>query len=268
MAIQHTFFTPMKTTLSQLLLAVSLLPCSVFSLPLEYSASYEIEKYGMVIAESNYTLKHENNGVRLKQHTKTVGLAALLKNGTVDESSFLSVQNGNLLLTEFSYRQEPSDNTNRNIQIKIDWLQSEKKLLGKVSGTAYGKKLELQVDKPVWDTNSYQIPLMLNTKEKNEPQQYSMMFKGQFKDYTFITHGTEDIEVSGRTIHTIKTERIGSSNKSPLYLWLAPGLNNLPVKMEKWKNGKLQLTLFLNQAHFPSDKAMTFTAPIEELDEL
>ena len=258
----------MKTTLSQLILTLSLLPSSVFSLPLEYSASYSMEKYGVVFARSNYTLKHENNGVRLMQHTKTVGLAALLKKGTVNANSFLSVQNGRLLLTEFSYKQEPSDKKNRNIQIKIDWLQSEKKLLGKVSGNAHGKKLELQVDKPVWDANSYQIPLMLNTKEITEPQQYTMMFKGHFKNYTFITHGPEDIEVSGRTIHAIKTERNGNTKKSPLYLWLAPDLNNLPVKMEKWKNGKLQLTLLLDRAHFPSDKTMTFTTAIEEFDDL
>ncbi|MCK4705712.1 MAG: DUF3108 domain-containing protein [Gammaproteobacteria bacterium] len=258
----------MKTTLSQLLLALTLLPSPGFALPLEYSASYNIEKYGMVVAKSNYSLKYENNGVRMRQHTKTVGLAALLSKGTVDENSFLAVQNGHLLLTEFSYRQEPSDKKNRNIQLKIDWVQSDKKLLGKVSGTAHGKKLELQVDKPVWDTSSYQIPLMHNTKEKAEPQQYTLMFKGSFKDYTFITHGTDDIVVNGHTIHAIKTERNGSDNKDPLYLWLAPELNNLPVKMEKWKNGKLQVTLSLNKAHFPSDKSIEFTAAVEDNEEL
>ncbi|MES0327453.1 MAG: DUF3108 domain-containing protein [Gammaproteobacteria bacterium] len=267
MAIRYTLFTPMKATLSQLLLTLTLLPSPGFALPLEYSASYNIEKYGMVVAKSNYSLKYENNGVRMKQHTKTVGLAALLSKGTVDENSFLSVQNGHLLLREFSYRQEPSDKKNRNIQLTIDWVQTDKKLLGKVSGTAYGKKLELNVDKPVWDTSSYQIPLMLNTKEKAEPQQYTMMFKGHFKDYTFITHGAEEIEVNGHTIHTIKTERNGSDNKAPLYLWLAPRLNNLPVKMEKWKNGKLQVTSSLNKAHFPSDKSIKFTAVVEETDE-
>ena len=102
MAIRHTFFTPMKATLSQLLLALTLLPSPGFALPLEYSASYNIEKYGVVVAKSNYSLKYENNGVRMRQHTKTVGLAELLSKGTADENSFVLVQNGPLLRTEFS----------------------------------------------------------------------------------------------------------------------------------------------------------------------
>ena len=267
MAIQYTFPASIKTTLIHLLQALVLLPSLSFALPLEYTASYDIEKYGIVIAKSNYSLKHENNGVRMTQHTETVGLGALLRNDELNENSFLSAQNNRLLLTEFSYKQKSSDKKNRNIQLKIDWIQSNEKLLGKVSGTAYGKKLELKVDKPVWDTSSYQIPLMLNTKEKSTPQQYTMMVKGSFKTYSFITHGFEEIEVNGNTIQTIKTERDSGTGKSPIYLWLAPSLNNLPVKIEKWKNGELKLTMSLNQVQFPSDKSMEFKAVIDETEE-
>ena len=267
MAIQYTFPTSIKTTLLRLLKALALLPSLSFALPIEYTASYDVEKFGMVIAKSNYSLKHENNGVRIRQHSEAVGFAALLRSDELDENSFLSVQNDQLLLTEFSYTQKSPDKKNRNIQLKIDWIQSDEKLLGKISGTAYGKKLELNVDKPVWDTSSYQVPLMLNTKEKATPQQYTMMVKGRFKTYSFITHGYEEIEVNGNTIQTIKTERDGGTSKSPIYLWLAPSLNNLPVKIEKWKNSKLQLTLSLNQAQFLSDKSMEFKTIFEEPDE-
>ncbi|MCK5001921.1 MAG: DUF3108 domain-containing protein [Gammaproteobacteria bacterium] len=267
MAIQYTFPTSIKTTLPHLLKVLVLLPSLSFALPLEYTASYDVEKFGMIVAKSNYSLKHENNGLRITQHSEAVGFAALLRSDELDENSFLSIQNDQLLLTEFSYTQKSPDKKNRNIQLKIDWIQSDEKLLGKISGTAYGKKLELKVDKPVWDTSSYQVPLMLNTKEKASPQQYTMMVKGRFKTYSFITHGSEKIEVNGNTIQTIKTERDGGISKSPIYLWLAPSLNNLPVKVEKWKNGKLQLTLSLNQAQFPSDKSKEFKAVVDENEE-
>jgi len=240
------------------MLALIFLPVTGYSQPLEFSASYDIEKYGIVVAKSDYTLKHENNGIRITQHTEAVGFAALLRNDELDENSFLSVQNDQLLLTEFSYKQKSPDKKNRDIQLKIDWIQSDEKLLGKVSGNAHGKKLELKVHKQVWDTNSYQIPLMDNTRENAQPQQYTMMVKGGFRTYTFITHGTENIEVNGNTIKAIKVERDDRSNKNPIYLWLAPSLNNLPVKIEKWNNGELQLTMSLNNAQFPSDKAMAF----------
>ena len=270
MEIRIPNIAAIRMMLRKSLLALLLLPSLSLALPLEYTASYDLEKYGITVAQSNYSLKHENNGIRLTQHTETVGLAALLRNDQLDENSFLAVQNNQLLLTAFSYKQTSADKKNRNVQLKIDWLQSEKKLLGKATGSAYGKKLELKVEHPVWDTSSYQIPLMLNTKIDAAPQKYTMMVKGEFKNYTFITHGLEKIEVNGNIIQTIKVERDSDKSKSPIYLWLAPSLNNLPVKIEKWKNGELKLTLSLNQAEFPSDKAMKFSAidnEIEELDE-
>jgi hypothetical protein len=267
MAIQYTFPASIRTTLLRLLKVLVFLPSLSFALPLEYTASYDVEKFGMVIAKSNYSLKHENNGVRITQHSEAVGFVALLSSDELDENSFLSIHNDQLLLTEFSYTQKSPDKKNRNIQLKIDWIQSDEKLLGKISGTAYGKKLELKVDKPVWDTSSYQVPLMLNTKEKAAPQQYTIMVKGRFKTYSFITHGSEKIEVNGKTIQTIKTERDGGTSKSAIYLWLAPSLNNLPVKVEKWKNGKLQLTMSLNQVQFPSDKSIEFKAVVDDNEE-
>jgi len=257
----------MKIVFSQSLLTLILLPSLSLALPLEYTASYNIGKYGMDIAKSNYSLRYENNGVRMMQHTETIGLAALLRNDTLDESSFLSFQDNQLLLTEFSHKQKPSGKKNRDIQLKIDWVQSDNKLLGMVSGSAGGKKLEYKVNKPVWDTNSYLIPLMLNTKEKAQPQQYTMMIKGEFKTYSFITHGSEKIEVSGQTVQAIKIERDGSINKNPIYIWLAPSLNNLPVKVEKWKNGELQLTMTLDQAKSPSDKSMEFKSVVNNTEE-
>lgn len=271
MGIQYSFTASMKNAFKKLLLGIILLPSVSFALPMEYTATYDIEKYGMVVAQSEYSLKHESNGIRITQHSEPVGLAALLRKDVLDENSFLSNQNNQLLLTEFSYKQISPDNKNRSIQLKIDWIQSEEKLLGKVNGTAYGKKLELKVNKPVWDTSSYQVPLMTHTKEGAKPQKITMMVKGHFREYRFITHGTEEIEVNGNTIKTIKTERDGGKNKNPIYMWLAPSLHNLPAKIEKWKNGKLELTMLLNQAQFPSDKTMLFKAATdtsEELDDL
>ncbi|MCW8924119.1 MAG: DUF3108 domain-containing protein [Gammaproteobacteria bacterium] len=260
---RHAFLTPVKN----LLYALILLPALGHALPPEYNASYDVKKFGMVIAKSDYSLKHENDGIRVTQHTETKGLAALLRNDVLDESSFISSQHGQLLMTEFSYQHQSADKKNRNIQLKIDWIESGKKLQGKVSGSAHGEKLELKVDSPVWDTSSFQIPLMLNTKEKTTPQQYTMMIKGKFKNYSFITHGIEEIEVNGNTIQAIKTERDGGTKKNPVYLWLAPSLNNLPVKIEKWKKGKLQLTLSLNHAQFPADNSMEFKAAPDEPEE-
>ena len=267
MARQYAFLTPVRRIFNGILLALCFAPSFSLALPLEYTASYDIEKYGMVVAESKYSLKHENGGVRLTQHTEPVGLVSIFRSDTLDENSFLSIQHNQLLLTEFSYKLKSSSKKNRDVQLKIDWIQSEDKLLGNVTGTAKGKELNIQVNTPVWDTSSYQIPLMLNAQEKALPQECTMMVKGQFRTYSFITHGPEEMEINGITIQTIKLERDGRANNNPIYIWLAPGLNNLPAKIEKWKDGDLQLSLVLNKANFPANKTMKFNAD-EDFDEL
>lgn len=265
MAIQYTFTAAIRTAFS-MLLATIVLPSPGFALPLEFTASYDLQKYGIVFAKSDYSLKNENNGTRITQHTEAVGFAALLSDDELDENSFLSLQNDQLLLTEFSHRQKSGDEKNRDIHLKIDWVQSDKKLLGKVSGTTYGKKLALNVDQPVWDTNSYLIPLMANTRDDAGPQQYTMMVKDRFKTYSFTTRGAEEIKVNGKTIKAIKVERDDRSGKDPIYLWLAPELNNLPVKIEKWKDGKVQITMSLNNAKFLSDKTLKFNQPVDNAE--
>lgn len=255
----------MKTSFSMTLLLLAFLSSTTFAQPLEFTASYNLEKYGVAIARSDYTLQHENNGLRISQHTETVGLAALLRSDQLDESSFVSRLHDQLLLTEFSYRQDSPDDKNRDIRIEIDWSQSDGELEGNVTGAAYGEALSLSVNEPVWDTSSYLIPLMLNTTENSPPQQYTMMVKGDFKTYTFITHGIEKIEVSGNSIQAIKVERESAPDKSPVYMWLAPSLNNLPVKVDKWKDGKLQLIMLLDQAQFPSDKTINFKPAMDTI---
>lgn len=257
----------MKTFLKKILLSLVFLPSLSAALPLEFSAEYDIKKYGVALAISVYKLAHENNAVRMTQHTETTGFAALMSDDELDENSFLSVQNNKLLLTEFSYKQTSDDEKNRDTVLKIDWLLSENNLTGKVTGTSKGVKLELEVNQPVWDTASYLIPLMMNTSADAKPQQCAMFVKGELKSYTFITHGLEKIEVNGNTLQTIKVERNNDLGKNPIFLWLAPSLSNLPVKVDKWKNGKLQLSLVLRQAQFPSDKKMVFKSRGNSTDE-
>ncbi len=265
MATRNAYLTLMKITFSTILLLLAFLSSTASALPLEFTASYNLEKYGIVMARSDYTLQHENNGLRISQHSEAVGLAALLRSDQLDESSFISRPHEQLLLTEFSYRQDSPDDKNRDILIKINWSRSDGELEGNVTGTAYGEALSLSVDEPVWDTCSYLIPLMLNTTENGPPQQYTMMVKGEFKSYTFITHGIEKIEVNGNSIRAIKVERESAPDKSPIFMWLAPSLNNLPVKVDKWKDGKLQLSMLLDQVQFPSDKTMKFKSAMDTI---
>lgn len=170
-----------------------------------------------------------------------------------------------LLLNEYSFIQT-GDNKDRDIRLNINWQQNENdQLAGTISGIARGQAVKLETSAPVWDTLSFQIPVMLYTQENNPPQEHNILVKGDLKSYLFITHGIEDIDINGRFIKTIKVERKSDKEDEPIFFWVAPGLNNLPVKIEKWRNNKPGITMLLNDASFPSDNELQFHAA-EELD--
>lgn len=239
------------------LILLLLLPLQGFALPDEFTASYSLESYGLTVARATYVLEHQSKGLKFSQHSETVGFASLFKNETLDETSLLSLHDNQLLLDEYSYIQKNSDK-NRDVSFKISWVTNNRnKLTGNVNGTIGGEKFNLNIDKPVWDTLSFQIPVMTNTTEQPSNWKASMLVKGQLKNYEFITHGTETISISGNTIKTIKVER-KTEDKDPVFFWLAPAFHNIPVKIEKWKNNKAYITMQLESASFPEKKNLDF----------
>jgi hypothetical protein len=235
-------------------------------LPAEFSATYTLESHGIDIARATYTLEHESNGLKFTQNSKTTGFASLIKNESLQETSYLSLQHNQLLLNEYSYIQK-GDDKNRDINLKIDWIISDNKLSGRVRGTARDEPVKFKVNKPVWDTLSSQLPLMMNTNDITSEWEAALLVKGQLKDYTFVTLGKEEISVGGRKLKTYKVERKNNNNDKPIFFWVAPELLNLPVKIEKWKKGKAYITMSLETATFPSNIKLQFKA-IEIFDDL
>lgn len=244
-----------------------LLPVLSYALPLAFTATYTAEIYGMIIAQATYELEHKNDVLTFTQHSEPTGLAAIFSNDEVSETSYLSLHHGQLLLDEYHYIQTGSKK-NRDIHLKIKWNDStNNKLTGTISGNARGEIIQLETNTPVWDTLSFQIPIMTGDANKMMPLQYKILVKGKLKTYVFVSHGPEEIDISNNIIKTIKIERKSDDKNKSLFLWIAPSLHNLPVKIEKWKKGKPHITMLLNSAFFPSDKSLHFKVE-EDLDDL
>ena len=243
------------------------LPALSHALPPEFSASYTAETYGMTVARATYKLEHKNNSISFTQHSVPTGLAALFSSDELSETSYLSLHQDQILLDEYHYIQKGSKK-NRDIHLKIKWHNSsDNKLTGTISGNARGKPVQLETNSPVWDTLSFQIPIMMGDAKNTMPQEYKILVKGEVKKYIFVSHGPQDIDINNNTIKTIKIERKGNNKNKPLFLWIAPSLNNLPVRIEKWKKGKPHITMLLNNASFPSDKNLHFKAD-EDFEDL
>ena len=209
-------------------------------LPDEFTANYALEMFGTVMARAEYKLVHSKDGLYMTQSTRPAGLVALLRNDKIDVRSDMIISDGQILLVKYDYKHS-GDGKDRNVSFQIDWRSdTDRGLVGKVVGTHEGKQVDVDIDAPVWDPLSIQVPIMLDTEKNLPPHEHGLFMKGEFKHYLFENHGSEKIVSNGEEFDAIKVAGRETKRDRAMYVWLAPALNNLPVKIEQWKDGKLK----------------------------
>lgn len=222
-------------------------------LPDEFTANYALEMFGTVMARAEYKLVHSNNGLYMTQSTRPAGLVALLRDDKIDVRSDMIISDGQILLVKYAYK-HTGDDKDRDVSFQIDWRSdAEHGLVGKVVGIHQGKQVNFDVDMPVWDPLSIQVPIMLDTKKHLPPHEHGLFMKGEFKHYLFENHGSEKIVSNGEEFDTVKVAGRETERDRAMYVWLVPALNNLPVKIEQWKEGKLKSTVRLESVSFVND---------------
>ncbi len=234
------------------------LPSSAAELPAEFTAHYALEIFGTVMARAKYTLEHNENGLSMTQSTRPAGIVALLRDDKIDVRSDMIIRNGQILLTHYDYR-HTGDDKDRDVSFKIDWKSDpEDALTGKVTGSYAGATVDIDIDKPVWDPLSIQVPIMVDAKQNLPPHEHGLFMQGEVKDYLFQNLGTERISANGQDFQAIKIVGKETRRDRAMYVWLVRELNNLPVKIEQWKEGKLKSTVVLEKVSFSnSDETLT-----------
>ena len=247
----HTIKRAISATLVAFFALLTLsLPATARERPDEFTANYALEMFGTVMARAEYKLVHTEKGLYMTQSTRPAGLVALLRDDKIDVRSDMIINDGKILLIRYDYK-HTGDDKDRDVNLQIDWrADTEGGLAGKAVGVHEGKPVEIDVDTPVWDPLSIQVPIMLDTEKHLPPHEHGLFMKGEFKHYLFENHGREKIVSNGEAFDAIKVAGRETKRDRAMYVWLAPALNNLPVKIEQWKEGKLKSTVLLESVSF------------------
>lgn len=225
--------------LKLLLLSITLFSQSLFAehaLP-EFSARYAIKKYGIKLSEAHYQLSYTDKGYKFTQDTELHGSASVFASGTVHAISYVDQIRGNLLLQKHSYRQTGREK-NRDENIDILWQTYKNTLKGKITGVVRSKKIDLRTDTEVWDALSFQIPLMIEADENIKEYPYRAILKGEIDNYIFILKSTKKVTFSNKEYKAIQLVRTDPDRDRELHVWLLPALNNLPYRIENYRDGK------------------------------
>jgi len=203
----------------------------------EFTASYGIEKYGVKLAEATYTLSRTQDGYRFNQETRLSGMASLFSDDSISAVSIIEAGKNGMLLKKHRYVQTGKEK-NRDEDFTIEWSRNAQGLSGRIKGVVRSQPVDLEVDKPVWDMLSFQIPLMQEASEDRKRYPYYALLKGELDTYFFDLVATEDIEFAGKKYRALKLVRVNPEKKRELRIWLLPELNNIPAVVENMRDGK------------------------------
>ncbi len=215
----------------------------------EFTAQYAIEKFNTKVAEAHYQLSHADAGYKFTQNTKLVGFARMLANGTASVVSYVDIVGDNLLLTKHSYTQT-GDKKNRNEDFNILWNTHKNMLNGKITGVVRNKKIDLRINTEIWDILSFQIPLMIEATENIKEYPYRAILKGKINDYNFVLTSIKKIVFAGKEYKALQLVRTDPDKNRQLHIWLIPALNNIPVIIENYRNGKEHSRMQLESVSF------------------
>ena len=221
----------------------------------EFNATYAIQKFGIKLAEATYQLSYTDTGYKFSQNTNLYGVASMFASDTVSAISYVDEIGDNLLLTKHRYRQTGREK-NRDEDINILWNTYKNTLKGEITGIVRSKKINLKTDTEIWEVLSFQIPLMIEADKNIKEYPYRAILKGEIDTYNFVLTSSKKVSFAGKEYLALQMVRTDPHKDRQIHIWLIPELNNMPVVVENYRDGKEHSRMQLENLQFDNEKPL------------
>lgn len=194
----------------------------------EFEATYKLYGNGMEIGVMSraFTQSESNSNEYIyRSETHTTGLAAIFYKDRIIEQSKLIMIERDIRPLDYSY-QRTGGKKDRIINVSFDW--NNQKITNVINDTT----MHMPLNNNVLDKLLYQYAIMLDLKKNNFPSAYAFVDGRKIKTYNFNLAGEEDLETPIGIFKTIKVVRHKPGSEDKTYLWCAPALQYLPIKVE------------------------------------
>ncbi len=244
-------------TAGQIILRWLVLAMTLFGLPLsslaelrlpaDHHASYIIEKHGSEVGQMQTRLHHQQQQVVYHSTTRASGIAALFIREDFQEDSVLAqqqVENQSVLRQQrFTARRGEKHKQNQDIHFAWNGQNT-----AHINGRYREHDYRLECQQPVW--SRHLLPLLMSSDLLQNPSirnnQFTITDKGELQRYSYTLLKNEDIEIDGELYTTQKfiLSREGSDRIS--YVWLSKQHQYLPLKIEQYQDGELNVNMVLS----------------------
>jgi hypothetical protein len=206
-----------------------------------YQAIYAVEYKGKDLGTSEFAVRYveERDVYEFSSRTLAKGLLKLMSPNPVIERSEFRVEGERLVPLEFWY-EDGSRKGEDNLHIVFDWDRQVA-----VVGTSDGRR-EMPLTTGALDRGSLQVALMRDLERTGRPGSYLLADDESVKSYDYVDNGeaTTATGLGQLATRSLTQQREGSSRST--WLWLAPELRFLPVRIEQRRDGEVQTAFTLS----------------------
>jgi hypothetical protein len=206
-----------------------------------FKTLYIIKGYGLEIGELQSRLSVADDGNYVYQtDTRTTGMLSKLYKDQVSESSTWIEHDGGIRPLVYTYDRS-GGKKERNAHLLFNWER------GIVRNTIDGDSWQMDIHPGVLDRLVAQIAMMRDLRNGKTDMSYTFADGGKLKTYRFRVVGKERIETPAGEFDSVKIERVRDDNKRATFLWCAPTLNYLPVRIDQREDDNSNFRMLLKE---------------------
>ena len=154
------------------------------------------------------------------------------------ELSTMQVSPGGVRPLSFAFNDGSSDR-HKDVQLAYDWAA------GRLSGTAEGKPIEIELTPGTQDTASVQAAMIRERLAGRKPQSFKIVTGGKLREYRYWMEGTQQVMTPFGQLEAEVwvNARDGSNRVSKV--WHAPSLGFVPVQAIQYRKGNPEVQMKL-----------------------
>jgi Protein of unknown function (DUF3108) len=208
-------------------------PPASSSQPAPFVATYTVSWHGINAGSSTLELRRATADSYLYTSTDTAwGVFRLAFPHALRQSSRFRVEAGEVQPLAFE-----AAGPGNAVLAQFDWR------IGRVTGTAKGKLLDLKLQPGTQDPLSVQIAIMLKLQAHAAPNSFWMLNTDEIDRFEYVRHAETTLDTPLGKLRTILYTSHAPGSDRTTYLWLAPALDYMPARAEQRVKGSTQLAL-------------------------
>lgn len=210
-----------------------MLLCSVITNSLQaatvpdFEASYRIKRAGLTLGSTRLSFRTSPDGQYTYSSTSGVGgFLSWFRKEHVRESSHGSLHAGGIRPDEYRFRRT-GDRGSRVARVRFDWHN------GKAVNTVDGVPWQMDIPPDTLDKLVVQIAIMQQLQDEPADLEFSIADGGKPKRYRITIRDEETVDVPAGEFDTVRIEQEADNTRHRTFLWAAPALGYLPVKIKR-----------------------------------